>query len=93
MSTTWLTKYGPRRVRVDLPTIEEALFAAEGLTSDSREQINIAADLMHVSVDQARAEAERLNRTRGGRSRIVVQDRRARSTVVVERKSPRRRIA
>ena len=31
MSTTWNTKYGPRRVRHDPPTLEEAIFAARGI--------------------------------------------------------------
>ena len=34
MRTTWKTKYGPRRVRHDPPTLEEAIFAARGLTDD-----------------------------------------------------------
>ena len=43
MSTTWKTKYGPRRVRNDPPTLEEAIFAARGLTEDVQEQVEIAA--------------------------------------------------
>jgi len=34
MTTTWKTKYGPRRVKHDPPTLEEAIFAARGLTDD-----------------------------------------------------------
>lgn len=93
MSVTWMTKYGARRVRVELPTLEDALFAAEGLTPDTRQQINIAAALMQVPEDQARAEAERLLRERGGRQQIVrevVRGRRSHAAVVVERKAPRR---
>ena len=56
MSVTWMTKYGARRVRVELPTLEDALFAAEGLTPDASQQIHIAAALMQVPEDQARAE-------------------------------------
>ena len=94
MSLTWMTKYGARRVRVELPTLEDALFAAEGLTPDRREQIDIAAALMHVSEDQARAEAERLLRERGSRpqamAREIVRGRRSQAAVVVERKAHRR---
>ena len=93
MSVTWMTKYGARRVRVELPTLEDALFAAEGMTPDTNQQINIAAALMQVPEDQARAEAERLFKERGGRAQIVretVRGRRSHAPVVVERRSPRR---
>jgi hypothetical protein len=92
MSTTWVTKYGPRRVRIDLPTLEDALFAAEGLTPDADEQIHIAAELMQLPVEQARAEAERLIKSRAGRPRVV-QVRRSVGAVVVEHRTPRRRSA
>ena len=55
MSTTWNTKYGPRRVRHDPPTLEEAIAAARGLTDDIEQQIDIAAGLMEVSADEVRA--------------------------------------
>ncbi len=89
MSATWVTKYGVRRVRVELPTLEDALFAAEGLTRDARQQIHIAADLMQVPVDQARAEAERLRASRPQ----IERGRRTSAAVVVERKPARRRFA
>jgi hypothetical protein len=38
MSQDWNTKYGPRRVRRDPPTLEEAIFAAAGITDDQNEQ-------------------------------------------------------
>jgi hypothetical protein len=84
-----MTKYGVRRVRVEPPTLEDALYAAEGLTFDTRQQIHIAADLMQVPVDQARAEAERINKERASRPQIV-RDRRSLGPVVVERRTPRR---
>jgi hypothetical protein len=93
MSVTWMTKYGSRRVRVELPTIEDALFAAEGLTPDTLQQIHIAAALMQVPEDQARAEAERIFKERGSRPQVVrefVRGRRSSAPVVVERRSPRR---
>jgi hypothetical protein len=46
MGTTWKTKWGARRVRKDPPTIEEALIAAESLTSDLAQRVEIAASLM-----------------------------------------------
>jgi hypothetical protein len=93
MSVTWVTKYGVRRVRVELPTLEDALFAAEGLTPDTRQQIHIAAALMQVPEDQARVEAERILKERGSRPQVVrevVRGRRSGAPVVVERRSPRR---
>lgn len=91
MSATWMTKYGRRRVRHEPPTLEEALFAAEDLTPDKTEQIEIAAELMQLPVDQVRAEAERIAKARARRPQIVSSNRRAASSVVVvERKFPRR---
>lgn len=89
MSATWVTKYGVRRVRVELPTLEDALFAAEGLTPDTRQQIHIAAALMQVPVDQAQAEAERIIKDRTSRPRTV-QGRRSPGPVVVQRRPARR---
>jgi hypothetical protein len=89
MSATWKTKYGVRRVRVELPTLEDALYAAEGLTLDTRQQIHMAADLMQVPVDQARAEAERIYKERASRPQIV-RGRRSLGPLVVERRTPRR---
>jgi hypothetical protein len=88
MSATWVTKYGVRRVRVELPTLEDALFAAEGLTPDARQQIHIAAALMQVPVDQAKAQAERIIKDRAGRQQIMRGSRS--SAVIVERKPSRR---
>jgi hypothetical protein len=88
-----MTKYGARRVRVELPTLEDALYAAEGLTPDTRQQIHIAAALMQVPEDQARAEAERIIKERGSHPQVareVVRGRRSSAPVVVERRSPRR---
>src|SRR6266436_7719010 len=56
MSEVWKTKYGPRRVRRDPPTLAEAVAAARGLTDDVQEQIEIAASLMDLPPDQVRPE-------------------------------------
>ena len=86
MSRAWKTKYGMRRVRVDPPTLTEALFAAEGLTPDVSEQQQIAADLMHLPVEQVRTEAQR-SRARSSQSLPL---RRNVGSVVVETKHSRR---
>ena len=44
----------PVRVRRDPPTLEEAVFAAQGLSDDIEQQIEIAAGLMGVTADEAR---------------------------------------
>ncbi len=56
MSEVWKTKYGPRRVRKDPPTLQEAIAAARGLTDDIQEQVEIAASLMEVPQEQVKAE-------------------------------------
>ena len=37
MGQDWITKYGPRRVRRDPPTLDEAIFAAVGITDDQQQ--------------------------------------------------------
>lgn len=91
MSATWKTKYGPRRVRQEPPSLEEAIFAARGLTDDMQEQVEIAAGLMELPAEEVRAAlmksppphkpiATVAFTSRGGTER----------SVVVERKTPRR---
>ena len=86
MSTTWKTKWGARRVRKDPPTIEEALIAAESLTDDLAQRIEIAAALMGASPDEVRALASKQASLSRGRSTLVNGRNRA---VVVEYKRPR----
>jgi hypothetical protein len=45
----------PVRVRHDPPTLPEAVFAAQGLSDDPEHQAAIAAELMGVGLDEARA--------------------------------------
>lgn len=55
----------PVRVRHDPPTLMEAVFAAQGLTDDVGHQVEIAAELMGVSLEEAReavAEGQELAR-------------------------------
>ena len=51
MSEDWNTKYGPRRVRRDPPTLDEAIFAAIGITDDQHAQAEIAASLMGLPIE------------------------------------------
>ena len=91
MSTTWKTKYGPRRVRHDPPTLEEAIFAARGLTDDVQEQIDFAAGLMEAPVEEVRAAIMKSPAPRKPAATLAFTNRGGTErSVVVERKAPRR---
>lgn len=92
---TWKTKYGPRRVRVDAPTLQEAITAAQGLSDNIDEQAEIAASLMGVSRDEARAELIKFAPPRKDVIKTIAFTGPASAprTVVVERKPSRRVIS
>jgi 2-phospho-L-lactate guanylyltransferase (CobY/MobA/RfbA family) len=92
MSETWETKYGSRRVRHDPPTLEEAISAAQGLSDELDEQIEIAAGLMALPVEAVRAEVLKSVKPVVKPARVVVAPSRegAARTVIVERKPSRR---
>ncbi len=89
MSDSWDTKDGPRRVRRDPPTVEEAVVAAQGLTDDLKEQIEIVASLMEVAPDQARGVVLRMGQ-RKDVNHVTVTGRVGARAGVVERRTPRR---
>src|SRR5262245_23760376 len=91
---SWNTKYGPRRVRDDAPTLGEAIAAAQGLTDELSEQAEIAAALMGLPFDEVHAALVKLGppRKEPMRSVAFAGPASAPRTVVVERK-PSRRIA
>ena len=94
MSTTWNTKYGPRRVRHDPPTLEEAIFAARGLTDDVDAQVEIAAGLMEAEPDVVRAALKKTPAPRKTNATLAFTSRGgAERSVVVERKAPRRMLS
>ena len=68
MSEDWNTKYGTRRVRRDPPTLEEAIFAAVGITDDQEAQAEIAAALMGLPVEDVQAVVKKAARPVLGRS-------------------------
>ena len=91
MSTTWKTKYGPRRVRHDPPTIEEAIAAARDLTDDVQEQVEIAASLMDLPPEDVRAALVKLPLPRKPAATVAFTNRGGTErSVVVERKPTRR---
>jgi hypothetical protein len=92
---TWATKYGPRRVRQEDPTLEEAILAAQGLSDDLDEQAKIAAGLMGLPTEQVREQLPKMPSTRKDivRSVAFAGPASAPRMVVVERKPSRRGIA
>jgi hypothetical protein len=91
MSRIWQTKFGPRRVRHDPPTLAEAIAAARGLTDDVKQQVEIAAALMDLTPDEVRPEVLKAAAKRKDTSEIAYVGRAgAPRTVVVERLPSRR---
>ncbi len=90
MSEVWDTKDGRRRVRRDPPTVEEAVLAAQGLTDEPDEQMEIVASLMEVSLDEARGAVLRMGQ-RKDVNRVTITGRAGVTrAVVVERRTTRR---
>src|ERR1041385_1246758 len=90
MTEAWNTKYGPRRVREDPPTLQEAIVAAKGLTDSLQQQAEIAASLMGLPVDQVKTEVLKTAHDRARPTRTIASERGARRTVVVEHRTTRR---
>ena len=92
MSEDWNTKYGTRRVRRDPPTLEEAIFAAVGITDDQQAQAEIAASLMGLPIESVQAEVKKAARPVLGRStsRVIAGEQGAQRSIVVERRVVRK---
>jgi hypothetical protein len=83
----------PVRVRYDPPTLEEAVFAAQGLSEDLAQQVEIAAGLMGVAEDEARALVMKAAMQRKTGRQVFIADRDgAERAVVIERRTVRRRM-
>jgi hypothetical protein len=94
-ATPWKTKYGARRVRAEEATIEEAIAAAQGLSDDRDEQVEIASSLMGLPKEQVRVALLYLAPARKEITRSVMATGPAmrQRAVVVESKRPRRAAA
>ncbi len=91
MSEGWNTKYGPRRVRRDPPTLDEAIFAAIGITDDQAEQAEIAASLMGVPVESVQADVKKAGRlSLRSSTHVIAGQAGAQRAVVVERRVVRK---
>ncbi len=96
MGDTWMTKWGQRRVRYEPPTLAEALEAASDLSPEKDEQIKLAAELMQLPLDDVKADAEAIFKSRS-RRRITATITPAQSAhsqprapIIVEHRAPRR---
>jgi hypothetical protein len=89
MSDVWDTKDGRRRVRRDPPTVEEAVLAAQGLTDDLKEQVEIVASLMEAPVEEVRGVVLRMGQRRDVNHVTVTGRIGVPRAVVVERRTPR----
>ncbi len=96
VSETWKTKFGSRRVKQALPTIEEALIAAECLSDDFEQQIELAASLLGIGAEEVRAVAKKPAPPKPTERRLslpIAQPRSVTSApraVVVEYRAPKR---
>jgi hypothetical protein len=90
MTDVWDTKDGRRRVRRDPPTVEEAVLAAQGLTDELGEQIEIVMSLMQVSPDEARGAILSMGQRKDVNHVTITGRAGAPRAVVVERLAPRR---
>jgi len=91
MSEDWNTKYGTRRVRRDPPTLDEAIFAAIGITDDQQAQAEIAAALMGLPFDTVLAEVKKQGRINArATTRVIAGEQGAHRSVVVERRVVRK---
>jgi len=95
VTATWMTKYGSRRVREALPTIDEAMIAAQCLSDDFEQQIELAASLLGIDSDEVRAVATRLPPSKPIEYRLILPAGPARASaaprsVVVEHRALKR---
>ena len=74
------------RRRHDPPTLEEAVFAAQGLTADRDQQVVIAACLIGLPEEEVRAT---VLQTRAGARSTTLRSAGSRRTVVVEQRGSR----
>src|ERR1700722_1163387 len=87
MSEDWNTKYGSRRVRRDPPTLEEAIFAAIGITDDQEQQAEIAAALMGLPIESVTAEVKKAGRAAArSTTRVTAGEQGAQRSIGVERR-------
>jgi hypothetical protein len=90
MSEDWNTKYGVRRVRRDPPTLDEAIYAAMGITDDLESQAEIAASLMGLPIEAVQTEVKKSARAAVRTTRVITGEQGFQRSIVVERKVSRK---
>ncbi len=84
MNSPVMKSRGIPRVRREPPTIDEAIYAAQGLAFDVDSQVEIAAGLMGVPEEEVRAHLAKIMPRRAtsiaaGRRTVIVEHRRVRT--------------
>lgn len=92
MGDVWNTKYGKRRVRHEPATLEDAVFAAQGLTDDLEGQIEIACSLIDMPRDVVKAALTKRACIRLDSSRIAATSANGQTRAVVVERRPARRL-
>ena len=92
MSDVWNTKYGKRRVRHEPATLDDAIFAAQGLTDDLEGQIEIACSLIDLPRDVVKAALTKKSPLRLNTSRIAATASNGQTRAVVVERRPVRRL-
>ena len=92
MSEVWNTKYGKRRVRKEPATLEDAIFAAQGLTDDLEAQVEIASSLIDLSRDEVRAALTKKAPIRINASRIAATSQNGSKRAVIVERRPARKV-
>ncbi len=93
MTVEWNTKQGTRRVRVEPPTLEEAIFAAAGVTEVPEEQAEFAAALTGMPVETVLAQIQKEARKAARTGRVVAIPSSGSQRAVVFERRPSRAIA
>ena len=92
MSEVWNTKYGKRRVRNEPATLEDALFAAQGMTDDIEGQIEIACSLIDLPREAVKAALTKKTPLRLNTSRIASTASNGQTRAVIVERRPTRRL-
>jgi hypothetical protein len=92
MSTVWKTKYGYRKVKEAPPELKEAIEAARDISDDPAAQVEIAAALMGLPIDDVKKEVMRSVAQRKMTERVATITRGGAKPAVVVERSARRRV-
>ncbi len=92
MSDVWQTKYGKRRVRKEPATLDDAIFAAQGMTDDLEGQIEIASSLIDLPRDAVKAALTKKSPLRLNTSRIASTTAAGQTRAVIVERRPARRM-